>query len=245
MLPEPWPMLLAFVRTSVPTAPNIRLAPLLPSVTVPPPVSVTAELPMIKFVLLLVAPRVMPPVPVLFELVMVVPSMVSEFALLKFRTSVLPIVRLSIVAVTFSCTVEADVVMKTSLDEVGKPADQLPGLQVPDPPCQLSLVNSGRANGFKPKACPPQPFPRDHAADGLLAEFAHGLFGSVPQRSLRIKTGQAGTGNQPGKQQPVYIRNAFIVAIMDGHCGTLLCRGREAKANRSEERRVGKECRSR
>jgi hypothetical protein len=48
---------------------------------------------------------------------------------------VLPIVRLSIVAVTFSCTVEADVVMKTSLDEVGKPADQLPGLQVPDPPC--------------------------------------------------------------------------------------------------------------
>jgi hypothetical protein len=72
---------------------------------------------------------------------------------------------------------------------------------------------------------------RDHAADGLLAEFAHGLFGSVPQRSLRIKAGQAGTGNQPGKQQPVYIRNAFIVAIMDGHCGTLLCRGREAKAN--------------
>src|ERR1035441_781165 len=149
MLPEPWTMLLAFVRTSGPTG---------PSVTVPPPVSVTAELPMIKFVLLLVAPRVMPPVPVLFELVMVVPSMVSEFALLKFRTSVLPIVRLSIVAVTFSCTVEAAVVMKTSLDEVGKPADQLPGLQVPEPPCQLSLVNSCRANGLKPKACTTKPF---------------------------------------------------------------------------------------
>ena len=59
-------------------APLITLLPPLDIVNVPPPMSVTAELPMINSVLLPVELSVMPPAPVLFELVMVVPSMVSE-----------------------------------------------------------------------------------------------------------------------------------------------------------------------
>src|SRR5580658_10021944 len=98
----------------------MKLAELLPSVTVPPPVSVTAELPIISDVASPAELRVMPP-----PLVMVVPPMVSEVPSLKFRTLVLPSVRLLIEPFTFSCTTEEEVVIEASLPEPGTaPNDQ-------------------------------------------------------------------------------------------------------------------------
>src|SRR5580658_4363693 len=117
---------------------------------------------MIRLVWLLPALMTMPPVPVLFELVMVVPPIVSELLLLKFSTSVLPSVRLLIVPLTFSCTVEADVVIKALLPEPGTvPNDQDAAVpQLPDPASQLSELIAGRTNGLKPKARVAKPFPK-------------------------------------------------------------------------------------
>src|ERR1700691_1864994 len=108
---------------------------------------------MIKSVKLPAEPRVMPPVPVLFELVMVVPPIVSVVPLLKFRTSVLPIVRLLIAPFTSNCTVEDAVVIKALLPEFGTVANEHDDvvLQLPGPPVQLSEVIGGRAKGWKPK----------------------------------------------------------------------------------------------
>src|SRR5580692_1853616 len=93
---------------------------------------------------------------------MVVPSMVSEFPVLKFRTLVLPSVRLLMVSLTFSCTTAAglELLITALLLEVGAlPRDQLVEFQLPAPPFQSSSVIAGRTNGCTPKACVTEPRP--------------------------------------------------------------------------------------
>ena len=110
---------------------------------------------MIKSVLLPPELKVMPPEPVLFELVMVVPVMVSAVLFSKFNRLALPIVRLPMVSLTFSCTRPPELVMTALLLDPGiLPRDQVLAFQLPAAPFQSSSVNTrGRANGWKPKAC--------------------------------------------------------------------------------------------
>ncbi len=146
----------------------------------------------------------MPPVPVLSELVMVVPATVSELLFWKFRTLVLPTVRLLMVSLTLSCTVEPDVVIKALLPEPGTvPNDHDVAVpQLPDPLSQLSELIAGWTNGWKPEGTRREAFSQNYPADSLLPEIAHGLYGARLRWGLRIKSGAA---KQKDKQVHAYL----------------------------------------
>src|ERR1035438_6738982 len=196
MLPDPWMVLLTLVSTSAATPPSIMLLALFESVTMPPPVSETAELPITKRVLLPTELMVMPPEPVWFELVMVVPSMVSAVLLKKFRMLALPIVRLPpMVSLTLSVTNPPELVMTALLLIPGiVPRDQVVAFQLPVAPFQLSSVMiRGRAKGWNPKACTTRLFPEiirrmafcPRSLTGCLAARSSGACAKRPARPVQ------------------------------------------------------------
>src|SRR5271169_221117 len=123
MLPAPW-IVSWLISVSAVTDPKMRLVVLFDIVTVPPPLNVTAALPMTssaKFPVEFI--RIWP------ALLMLVPLIVSAVALLKVRLSLLSIVRLlASPLLIFSVTAEAcgfPLSMQTFVVAVGTPALQL------------------------------------------------------------------------------------------------------------------------